>query len=206
MSHEEDVNEAKLLAETRLANARATQIEHETAHHAAMNASRVYHFCAPIIEQTVDTCIDVLNQWLHYSADPVTLAFNSGGGQVFAGFALFDFVREQVAAGHHIETSVYGFAASMAAVITQAGTVRTMRPNAWIMAHEATTGGSGTTSAMKDQVDLAGRLQEQTMKIMVSRTGRKTSLTKLKRNTNRKDWWLNAEEALEAGFIDAIVP
>lgn len=197
-------NERREEAEIRLLELQADKLEFRLSHERAVAESRVYHFCQPVIDQTVDTCMDVLTMWMHRSEDPVVLAFNSPGGHLFSGFALFDFIQEYVAEGFHIETSVYGYAASMAAVLTQAGTVRTMRPNAWLMAHEASTGASGTTSSVQDQVELAAELQEQTMRIMVSRTGRKTSLTKLKRQTLRKDWWLTAQQALEAGFIDEI--
>lgn len=192
-------------AETRLLELQAKKLELRLNHEVARDASRVYHFCAPLVDSAVDVCMDVLTKWTYYSDEPITLAFNSPGGGVFAGFALFDFVRELVEKGHHIETSVYGFAASMAGVLLQAGTVRTIRPNAWFMAHEASTMSAGTYSALKDQTELLKKLQDRTMEILVGRSDGKTSLKTIKSKTSRKDWWLSADEALAAGFVDKII-
>jgi ATP-dependent protease ClpP protease subunit len=199
------VGTALKLAQIRQATADAERLELGNLDEAARTAFRKYHFCEPIVDKTTELCIAVLTKWMHVSDDPITVEFNSPGGSIFAGFALYDFICESVASGQYIETTATGYAASMAGVALQAGTERTMRPNAYFMAHEAKSVMSGSMSGFRDEVELLERLQERCISVLTSRTGRKTTAARLKSKTLRKAWWLDAPEALAAGFVDRIV-
>ena len=192
-------------AQTRHHDWQAKRLEHDLAREAARDADRWYHFNAPIVDQTIDVCMSVLSVWVHESDRPITLAFDSPGGHIFSGLALHDFIAEMVAKGAHIETSAYGFAASMAGICLQAGAERTIRPNAYFMVHEASTEMAGNMSGLTDQVTLLKRMQERTQKILVDKSGGKTTMKLLKTKTARKSWWLDAAEALAQGFVDRIV-
>ena len=199
------VNVAHKLAQIEQLHADTIRLNRENTLEAASDSFRTYHFCEVIIDKTVEMCLAILTKWMLISDEPITIEFNSPGGSIFAGFALYDFIAEAVAKGQYIETTAVGYAASMAGVALQAGTVRTIRPNAFFMAHEAQSVMSGSMSGFRDEVELLERLQERCIHILTSRTGRKTTAAKLKSKTLRKAWWLDASETLAAGFVDRIV-
>lgn len=205
-----EVKQAKLdylKASTEVARATADLARHDLEHKEASDRERVYHFAAPIYAETIDTCIEVLQHWINL--DPlkkITVAFNSPGGVVFEGFALYDFIADNVERGIAIDTTAYGKCASMATVTLQAGRVRSLHRNAFFMVHEVDTFISGTMQQLKDQLEFTNRLQDRIEDVLVSRTN-PGMITKeeLHGRTMHKDWWLTADEALEFGFIDEIV-
>ena len=161
------------------------------------------HSLHGINDHTVEAAIDSINHWRR--ADPesdITIQIYSPGGGVFAGFALFDVIKEAIADGHHVTTISYGYAASMGGLLLQSGVTRQMAPNAYLMIHEVSSGVIGKLSEMTDEVALAKRLNNQLLGILAERSN--MSLTALRNRTLRKDWWLSAEEALANGFIDSI--
>ena len=70
------------------------------------------------------------------------------------------------------------------------------------MIHEASFGSSGKTSEVEDRVEWVKRVQERILDIFAARS----HMTKraIKTKWARKDWWLSSDEALKAGFVDAI--
>ncbi len=178
---------------------------YELSHKLAGDQTRLYHFPSIIIAETVDTCIEVLQHWIDMDPDtPMTVAFNSPGGVVFEGFALFDFIADHVERGLPIDTSSYGKCASMAAVCLQAGRYRSLHRNSFFMVHEVDSFVSGTMQSLKDQLTFTTKLQERIEEVLVSRTGGLLTQELLHDRTMHKDWWLTPDEALDYGFIDFI--
>jgi len=130
------------------------------------------------------------------------IIFSSPGGGIIDGFELFDFIQDLRNRGHHITTGTLGYAASMAGVLLQAGDTRWIGHQAWMMIHRAAFGAFGKTFEVEDEVKFIKRIEGRIIKIFTSRS----SLTsrKLKRNWDRKDWWISAEDALELKLVDEI--
>ena len=55
---------------------------------------------------------------------------------------------------------------------------------------------------IEDEVKLVKRIEERCVDIFVARS--KLSKQKIKRNWDRKDWWIDADECLECGLVDEI--
>ena len=132
----------------------------------------------------------------------MTIVFNSPGGEVTEGLALFDFIQELRSRGHEIETISIGMAASMAGILLQAGDNRVMGKNAVILIHEVSSITYGGASSMADDLKFVEMLQDKILDILAERS----TLTKrqIRNRWLRKDWWLDAETALKFGFIDSI--
>lgn len=144
-----------------------------------------------------------LTQW--HRLDPkcdMEVIFSSPGGSIIDGFELFDFLQEMRAQGHKVITGSLGMAASMAGILLQAGTHRWIGHQAWMMIHRAAFGAIGKTYEIEDEVKLVKRIEERCIDIFVSRS--KLSKQKIKRNWDRKDWWIDADECLESGLVDEI--
>ena len=90
----------------------------------------------------------------------------------------------------------------MAGVLLQAGDVRWVGQQAWVMIHRAAFGAWGKTYEIEDEVKFIQRIEERILGIFTSRSN--LSKTKIKRNWDRKDWWISADEAMEMGLVDEI--
>lgn len=223
-----EANVAKLRAETRQAEAEAVVAEleaaksrielakkdHEAAEWRAKDVHhRRYHFDEAVSGTSVEKCVKQLLTWSRTDAeedvDPrdIEVIFTSPGGTIFDGFELFDTIQDLRKHGHHITTGTYGMAASMAGVLLQAGDHRWCSQSSWVMIHRAAFGALGQTHDIEDQVKFVRRLEARIIDIYVQRAeaaGGTLTSAKIKRNWDRRDWWLTAEECLELGIIDEI--
>ncbi len=134
---------------------------------------------------------------------PLTLIINSPGGACSDGLALYDFLLHLRSIGHKLTTIALGRAASMGGVLLQAGDVRVMAPNAFLLIHEVSAGTGGTVSAMGEDLAYYKRLQEKLVKILHGRSH--FTAASLKRKWKKFDWWLDADEAVAAGFADTVL-
>lgn len=175
----------------------------------------VYRFDEEINEATVDHCMERLNMWHRTSPGcDMEIIFNSGGGSVIYGMELFDFIGELRHTGHKITTGARGIAASMASILLQAGDDRWMGKHTTLMIHQPSGVIGGKTEDLHDQLDWLTGLQEQALEIYAQRCvqaherGTATDvLTKeeIKKRWARRDFYINAADALKYGFVDRIV-
>lgn len=190
------------------ANARRAEMaledaEREEAENRAGNRhNRVYHFMGPVDATTVKACLKELGVWARLSDEPIEIVFSSPGGSIVDGLALYDFILALRQRGIHVTTSALGMAASMAGILLQAGDVRRMGPETWLLIHEAAFGSSGKIGEIEDTVDWVKRIQERVLDIFASRSSMRKA--QIRKNWQRRDWWISSDEALQLGFIDAI--
>lgn len=165
----------------------------------------VYRLVGEISSKSVHDCMTKLTEWSRM--DPgcdIEIIFSSPGGSVIDGMALFDFLQMLRQSGHHITTGTVGMAASMAGILLQAGDTRWVGEQAWVLIHRASFGAIGQTFDIEDRVEWIKRVEKRIIGIFVSRSGGKLTSRKIKRNWERKDWWLDAEEAIELGVADEV--
>lgn len=165
-------------------------------------AGGFFTYAGPVIESAVYDLMHRLAIWSNnHPGQPITLTIDSHGGTVLDGFALFDFLQELKAKGHHITTVGLGLVASMGAVLLQAGHERVMSPRTWMMIHQVEGAGGGNPGELKNIAKFNERLQAQALDILSERStwSSRTLKTKWK-----DDLWLSAEEAQKAGLIDRI--
>lgn len=167
--------------------------------------NRVIHFVDVVEWKSTRAAITQLAEMVRASEDPIEIIFHSPGGDVFSGNALFDYIQMVRETGVKVTTVALGGAFSMAGILLQAGDHRVMTPNSWLMIHEVGSGLSyGTTSSFKDEVELLSRLEKAGNAILASRST--LTVKEIEDRCHRKNWWLNAEEALKFGFVDEIRP
>ncbi|MDY6077360.1 ATP-dependent Clp protease proteolytic subunit [Mobiluncus sp.] len=131
----------------------------------------------------------------------IYLYINSPGGSVTAGMAIYDtmqYVKPDVV------TVAMGMAASMGQFLLTAGTKgkRFATPHARILMHQPLGGVQGTASEVRINADLILAMKQELAQITAERTGH--TLEEITRDADR-DHWFTAQEALEYGFIDAVV-
>lgn len=170
---------------------------------ASADDARTFYFHGQVNAITSSNCMETLGHWSR--KDPgcsITVVFNSPGGGVFEGLALYDFIQDLKARGHKITTKSVGMAASMGGILLQAGNERVMGPNAYMLVHEVSAGSMGKVSEMEDTLEFMKQLQEKCVRILAKRS--KLNETQIRRRWKKKDWWFDATEALDLGFIDRI--
>jgi ATP-dependent Clp endopeptidase proteolytic subunit ClpP len=182
--------------------------EEEEARTKSDEHCRVYQFNGGVDTGSADKCMAKLRLWDRLDPDcDIEVILNSPGGSVIAGMALFDLLSRLSKRGggrHSVSIGAQGYAASMAGILLQAGDVRWIGAQSYLMIHEISAGTGGKIGEMKDDVDFYERICARVVEIFVARSGGKISRSTFKRKWQRIDWWLLADEALKLGFVDEI--
>lgn len=190
-------------AEARKAGLEADEIELRLkGYNAHPLNNRTYNFWGAVGGKSAGDCVYQLGIWARQSDEPINLIFNSPGGNVIDGLALYDYIKELQGSGISINTHSIGMAASMGGVLLQAGAVRTMGANAFLLIHEVSSGASGKMTELEDELEFSKRLQDRLVNILAERST--MTARQIKTRWKRKDWWLGAAEAMELGFIDGV--
>ena len=156
-------------------------------------------------EVSDDSANRLVSQMLQLSLeDPdsdICLLVNSPGGSVMAGLAVYDVMQ---LIPNDVATVAVGFAASMGQVILCGGTPgkRFVLPNAQIVMHEGSAGLGGSAADVAIQAANLDATLDRLRRIIARHTGQ--SMETIVRDVGR-DWWFDAEEAVEYGFADQLV-
>lgn len=165
----------------------------------------VYNFDQSVSSSSVKACIARLTEWVRNAGDEklsIEIVFNSPGGSVVDGMALWDYLQMLKKQGHHITTSAIGMAASMAGILLQAGNVRRMGAEAYLLIHQGSFGAGGSVAEVEDTVQWVKMMQKRILAIFASRS--KLTTSQIAKKWDRRDWWMDSDEALKHGFIDEI--
>ena len=128
----------------------------------------------------------------------ILLRINSPGGSVIDGLAIYDAIRRTP---QKVITRIEGLAASIASIIALAGDEIIMSENSLFMIHNVWGGETGDSKDMRKAADLMDKMSSKLVSIYVAKSGRDESEVK---SWMDSETWFSAEEALEAGFINAI--
>ena len=179
------------------------EIERRVKDKAQDDENFLYRFNGEVSGSTVRGCIQKLTEWHRISPKcDIEIIFSSPGGSIIDGFELFDHIQQLRNEGHHITTGTLGYAASMAGILLQAGDTRWLGQQAWLMIHRAAFGAYGKTFEIEDEVKFIKRIEERILDIFTSRS--KLTTNKIKRNWDRKDWWISADESIDLGLVDEV--
>ncbi len=127
---------------------------------------------------------------------------NSPGGSITAGMAIYDTMQYIKC---DVSTICIGMAASMGAFLMAAGTKgkRKSLPNSEIMIHQPLGGTQGQATDIAIHAQRIIAIKDKMNKILSDRTGQ--ALKKVQKDVER-DYFMTADEALEYGIIDEIIP
>jgi ATP-dependent Clp protease, protease subunit len=131
----------------------------------------------------------------------INMYIQSPGGQITSGWAIYDTMQ---LVHSPVSTICVGMAASMATVLLCAGAKgkRFALPHSTIHMHQALGGVQGQASDMVIAAKEIVRENDLIKEIFVKHTGQ--PLEKIAHDTDR-DFYLNAEQAVEYGLIDEVL-
>lgn len=133
-------------------------------------------------------------------ADAIDLRINSYGGSVTDGLAIYNALKRHPAA---VAVHVDGVAISCASYIAMAGDTVTMAKNAQMMIHAPWGVAWGNAQELREQADVLDRYAKAMASAYADKSGQ-TYDEALALITDGKDHWFLADEAVEAGFADAV--
>jgi len=133
----------------------------------------------------------------------ITLYLNSPGGSITAGMAVYDTMKLITSP---IKVIVVGLAASMGSIFLCGGTKgkRLLYPHSRVLIHQPLIMGTmrGAAVDIHIQAQEMEKLREEMNRILAAASGQ--PIEKIQKDTDR-DFYLNAQEAIEYGLADAIV-
>ena len=130
----------------------------------------------------------------------IQLYINSPGGYVTSGFAIYDTIKSLKSP---VSTICTGLAASMGSILLSVGKKgrRFIQPHARVMIHQPSGGARGQASNIEIQAREILKTREIGAQILADNCGQ--TVDKIMKDFNR-DYWMNAEESIEYGIVDAV--
>jgi len=132
---------------------------------------------------------------------PINLYINSPGGDVDAGFGIFDIIRFISAPVRCISA---GLTASAAVIVLLAAPKdrRLSLPNSRFLMHQPSTGVRGSSSDIRIEANEILKIRQRINELIAEETGQQVE--KVEKDT-RRNYWMTAEEAIGYGLVERIL-
>ena len=165
---------------------------------------RIIYLDGEITEDTAKRIVEILLKLDIINHKEIKMYINSEGGSVNAGLAIIDTMNSIKS---DVSTICLGRAASMGAVLLINGKKgkRYIGINSEIMIHEVSTygGNYGKVSEQHDKLKRTSYVNRKIQRIIASKTN--MSLKDVRKDTKKKDTWINSKNALKYGFVDKVL-
>lgn len=134
------------------------------------------------------------------SNEEIKFYINSPGGYVTSGFSMYDTIKSIKSP---VSTICSGLAASMGSILLSAGEKgsRFIQPHAKVMIHQPSGGARGPASDIEITAQEIIKTKELSAKILAENCGQ--SFEQVMKDFNR-DHWMDAEESVNYGIVDAV--
>lgn len=130
----------------------------------------------------------------------ITVRIDSPGGSVFEGTNIYNALIRNPA---KINVEIDALAASIASIIAMAGNRIRIADNAMMMIHEPSGIVLGTAKEMRDMANVLEKSRGNLIGIYAKRTGLENDKVA---GMMQAETWMTSSEALQAGFVNEIVP
>lgn len=135
------------------------------------------------------------------SSDPIKVFINSPGGDVDAGFAIYDMIKFVSCPVIIIGMGLVASAAALVLLAVPADR-RVGLPNSSYLIHQPLSQMRGNATDIEIHTQWLESLKKKLNEIISKETGK--SLEQVEKDTDR-DYWLNADEAKNYGLISKII-
>lgn len=150
---------------------------------------------------------EVVSKFMLLEADKpgeeIKFYINSPGGVVTSGMVMYDTMKMIKSP---ISTICMGLAASMGSILLSGGVKgrRFIYPHGEVMIHQPSLGGhiQGVSADLEIQAKQTRRVKEIGAKILADNCGK--TMDQIMKDFDR-DYWMDAEEAIQYGIVDGIV-
>jgi ATP-dependent Clp protease protease subunit len=163
---------------------------------------RTLHLNGTIAEESWfddDVTPQLFREELESGSGDITIWINSPGGDCVAAAQIYNMLMDYKGS---VTVKIDGIAASAASVIAMAGTEVLMSPVGMLMIHNPMTVAMGDKDEMEKAIEMLGSVKESILNAYEIKTG--LSRAKLAHLMDAETW-MDANKALELGFIDGIL-
>ena len=137
------------------------------------------------------------------SGEEIKFYINSPGGVITSGMVMYDTIRMLKSP---VSTICMGLAASMGSILLSGGVKgkRYIYPHGEVMIHQPSLGGyiQGVSTDLEIQANQTKKVKEIGAKILAENCGK--TMEQIMNDFDR-DYWMDAQEAIEYGIVDAVV-
>lgn len=165
-------------------------------YHSEVDRDSIFDLCQ-LIGEAEEENLFTANK-MNLEPIPIYLHINSYGGSIFAAFAAIDTINSCKVP---IYTICEGAVASAGTLISVFGKKRYIRPHAYMLIHQLSSGFWGKMSEIDDEYKNLSELTERI--ITIYKENAKIPKKELQ-ELLKHDLWLNAEKALKYGLVDEI--
>ena len=130
--------------------------------------------------------------------EPLHVHINSDGGDILQGLEIYNSLLEH---DGPVRVSIGALAASIASVIAMAGDTISIASNGWLMIHNPWSVGMGDSEEFRKMADVMDSMKNSIVQAFVRQTGKSEQEIS---DIMDEETWMDAEMALEAGFVDSI--
>lgn len=147
-----------------------------------------------------DEAIDAksIRETLDDVTEDVLIRLNSGGGDVFEGIEIYNYLKKHTS---NIAVEVTGYAASAATFILSGADKVIMNTGTSVMIHEASTYAWGNKQEIKKTLNALETIDESILSIYSEKTGQSKEQLE---TWMSEETWFTAEEAVQYGFADEV--
>lgn len=152
-------------------------------------------------ENTVE---NLKKQLREISASKIIVNINSGGGDLNDGLYIKNMLQQK---GAEVVTNTYGFSASAATVIGQAGGTRRISEDAFLLIHRCMFGLCGyyNQNTFRSLTESGETIDNQLIKMYAKKSMmNEAEVAELMDEGEGYGRWVSAEEALELGLVDEV--
>jgi ATP-dependent Clp protease, protease subunit len=151
-------------------------------------------------DEAPGTTVQIVEEKLRaLSGAPLEIRINSGGGDMFEGFAIYNVLREYAG---EITVKVIGVAGSAASIVAMAGDRIEIGAIAYFMIHNCWAGVLGNKEKLRAAADLFEEFDGSMAQVYAARSGQDLSDII---NWMIADTWFSGARAIELGFADALL-
>lgn len=164
---------------------------------------RIIFLSGPIDDNLANTVVaQMLFLEMENPDQDIMLYINSPGGSITSGMAIYDTMKYLKC---EVSTLCIGMAASMAAFLLAAGArgKRKALPNSEVMIHQPLGGAEGQATDILIHAEHIRRIKQRMNEELARNTGKPLSAVEM---DVERDHFLTAQEALDYGIIDEIIP
>ena len=176
-----------------------TKIERDNNHiyfHSEVDRESIFELIMLIKEAEEESVLTSFK--LNIEEVPIYLHINSFGGSIFAAFGAIDVIK---ACRVPVYTIIEGSTASAGTLISIVGKKRFIRPTAYMLIHQLSSGCWGKMSEIEDEFKNLQELMEKIKELYKEHANiPKKELAELLKH----DLWLNADKCLKYGLVDEL--
>ena len=148
-------------------------------------------------EDDDNICVETIDNELKDVEGDITIRLNSGGGDVFEGIEIYNYLKSL---DNKVIIEVTALAASAASIIAMAGDEIKMCTGSTMMVHEASTLAWGNKADIQKVLNSLETIDDSINSIYAERTGADKEVVA---GWIENETWFTADEAIEVGLADS---